>query len=384
MILQGAFQESYAISRGTKCKQHLFSLSLNPPKNEDVSKKDFEKAISKTENRLGLQDQPRAIVFHEKYGDDGELRRHAHAVWCRIDAENMRAVQLSYSKNKLQEVSRELYIEHGWTMPRGHLNPELTDRRNFSLAEWQQAKRVGKDPKEEKVRFQNTWAVSDFRQALSNALQEQGYILAKEDRRGFVAVDHDGEVYSLSRWVGVKAKQVREKLGDAKELPNVEAAHEQAAKIVADRLQQIRIEQAEKHRKEQIAENERQEKAKQEQTKSQAQLINEQRERRTSEEEARQARFRTGFWGFWDRVTGTHKRTTEQNQREILEAKKRDDVETAKLRQQQLQQEQKRREAAAKERSEYIEQQRELRRDTQTLNRSPSRQMQHDGPAPER
>ena len=30
--LDGAFQETYAISRGTKCKQFLFSLSLNPPK----------------------------------------------------------------------------------------------------------------------------------------------------------------------------------------------------------------------------------------------------------------------------------------------------------------------------------------------------------------
>jgi hypothetical protein len=29
--LLGAFQESHAISRGTKCKQHLFSLALNPP-----------------------------------------------------------------------------------------------------------------------------------------------------------------------------------------------------------------------------------------------------------------------------------------------------------------------------------------------------------------
>lgn len=29
--LVSAFNESYAMSRATKCKQHLFSLSLNPP-----------------------------------------------------------------------------------------------------------------------------------------------------------------------------------------------------------------------------------------------------------------------------------------------------------------------------------------------------------------
>ncbi len=107
--LHGAFQESYALSRGTKCKQHLFSLSLNPPPDERVDIAVFEEAVDRIEERLGLTGQPRAIVFHEKNG-----RRHAHAVWSRIDSEQMKAVQLSHSKTKLQEVARELYIERGW------------------------------------------------------------------------------------------------------------------------------------------------------------------------------------------------------------------------------------------------------------------------------
>jgi hypothetical protein len=35
--LQGAFHEAYAASRGTRCQQFLFSLSLNPPENEYTS-----------------------------------------------------------------------------------------------------------------------------------------------------------------------------------------------------------------------------------------------------------------------------------------------------------------------------------------------------------
>jgi len=58
--------------------------------------------------RLGLTDQPRVIVFHEKNG-----RRHAHAAWSRIDSNEMKAIPLSYDHPKLQEVSRELHIEHG-------------------------------------------------------------------------------------------------------------------------------------------------------------------------------------------------------------------------------------------------------------------------------
>ena len=62
--LASAFQESYAMSRATKCKQHLYSLSLNPPKDAEISSADFESAVDRAERALGLQGQPRAIVFH--------------------------------------------------------------------------------------------------------------------------------------------------------------------------------------------------------------------------------------------------------------------------------------------------------------------------------
>ena len=212
--LASAFQESYAISRGTACKQHLYSLSLNPPKEETVPPEVFENAVSRAEERLGLQDQPRAIVFHEKRGRDGEVRRHAHAVWCRIDPDSMTAVHLSYDRRKLQDVGRELFIEHGWKMPRGFTQPEGRDPRNFSLEEWQQAKRAKKDPKRLKAMFQDCWAISDSQGSFAHALNEQGYILARGDRRGTVAVDYKGEVYAISRWVGIKAKQVRSRVGD--------------------------------------------------------------------------------------------------------------------------------------------------------------------------
>lgn len=84
--LRGAFAEAEAISRATRARQYLFSLSLNPPSDASVSVKQFEQAIDRIEQRLGLGGQPRAIVFHEKEG-----RRHAHCVWSRIDAETMTA-----------------------------------------------------------------------------------------------------------------------------------------------------------------------------------------------------------------------------------------------------------------------------------------------------
>lgn len=76
--LISAFKETHAISQATKCSQYLYSLSINPPPDKKASIEDFEDAIARVEVKLGLTGQPRAIVFHEKFGDDGKLRRHAH------------------------------------------------------------------------------------------------------------------------------------------------------------------------------------------------------------------------------------------------------------------------------------------------------------------
>jgi len=100
--LPSAFQEVHAVSKGTRAKQYLFSLSLNPPLNEKVPIEVFEAAVEHIEQRLGLDDQPRAIVFHEKEG-----RRHAHAVWSRIDSTKMKAINLPHYKLKLRDVARE-------------------------------------------------------------------------------------------------------------------------------------------------------------------------------------------------------------------------------------------------------------------------------------
>lgn len=162
-----AFHEAYAISRGTKCKQFLFSLSLSPPSDKVVSVKAFERAIGTIEARLGLAGQPRAIVFHEKNG-----RRHAHCVWSRIDPRTMRARQMGHFKLKLVELSRELYLEHGWTLP-GGLNREQKRRDNFSLAEGQQAKRIGRDPARLKQIFKDCWDSSDSSHSFQLALKQR-------------------------------------------------------------------------------------------------------------------------------------------------------------------------------------------------------------------
>ena len=176
--LHGAMKEAHAISRGTKrCRQFLFSLSLNPPERENVPVRAFEDAIAQVENKLGLSGQPRAVVFHEK-----EARRHCHAVWLRVDTSRMRAINLPHFKSKLRDQSRDLFLENGWKLPKGLTDKKQRDASNFTLPEWQQSKRTGLDPKTMKALLQGCWNKSDDLKSFQVALEEQDFVLAKGDR----------------------------------------------------------------------------------------------------------------------------------------------------------------------------------------------------------
>lgn len=329
--LDGAFQESYAISRGTQCKQFLFSLSLNPPKGAEVSDEQFMTAISRAEAKLDLTDQPRAIVYHEKRGADGKMRRHAHAVWSRIDIEEMKAVPLPHSKRKLQDVARDLYLEHGWTMPQGLAVSGARDPRNFSLAEWQQAKRIKKDPRTIKAAFQDAWAISDSKPAFTHALQERGYWLAKGDKRGYVAVDRHGEVHNIAKRVGIKTKAVRERLGDIETLPSVAETKIEIARAMRAKMEAFQREVAEREEREkQDTETRRAALKAQQETQRKARAETAQR-RAQDEERARQSQLRTGIAGLWDRLRGERKRQVERNQLDEQVAQQRDTTERQQI-----------------------------------------------------
>ncbi|SDR67484.1 relaxase/mobilization nuclease domain-containing protein [Erythrobacter sp. HL-111] len=229
--LHGAFLEAEAAAKGTKCKQHFFSVSLSPPETENVRPEVFELAARRIEKEMGLERQPMALVFHEKEG-----RRHAHAVWSRIDTENMRAINLPHFKRKLNEISRGLFLEHGWNLPDGYKRGQ--DGRNhrsplnFTLAEWQQARRAGKSAADIKATFQECWNGAKDVTAFKRQLEERGYYLAQGDRRGFVAVDVQGEVYAIPRMIGQKTKAVKERLGDPSTLPSVDETKARVAELM--------------------------------------------------------------------------------------------------------------------------------------------------------
>lgn len=323
--LHGALAEAYAVSKGTKCKQFMFSLSLNPPKGATVGEAGFEKAADAAERALGLEGQPRAIVFHEKEG-----RIHAHVVWSRIDAATMRAVNLPHFKRKLTGLSRELFLEHGWTLPDGLRVGRGKSPLNFTLAEWQQAKRLGRDPREIKDVFRDAWEKSDSLKALGNALAERGYFIAQGDR-GFVAVDTDGEVYALAKWAGVKVREARAKLGEAAGLPHFEAVKAEMAKLVTAKLKSFVDEVRAKHLFQLSAQREKANAMREAHALERARLAEKQAERWAQETQERADRFRAGLRGLLDNITGRARTMRILNEEEALRGMLRDRAQRDRL-----------------------------------------------------
>ncbi len=319
--VDGAFQEIEALSKATRCKKFLFSLSMSPPKSADCSDKDFEKAIAQAEKTLGLHNQPRVVVFHEK-GDHRD--RHAHVVWSRINVDEMKAIPLPYNRMKMREVSRDLFIQHGWDVPRGLINREERDPLNYTLEEYQHAKRIGKDARQIKQDLQDAWALSDGPAAFQHALKERGFRLAEGDRRSFVAVDTQGEVFSLPKQIGVKTKAVRERLGKDIKLENVDDTKAAIARDMGNKMSEYdaqlqarneqRKEDAALHRKELV----------ERQGAERARINQEQQARRISETQARQSKFNHGLKGLWDWMRGENARIKQKNELEAERSRERD------------------------------------------------------------
>lgn len=309
--VMGALNEAYAVSKGTKCRKFLYSLSANPPPDKNVSTDDLVAMIDEAEERLGLSGQPRVIVIHEKEG-----RRHAHSVWSRVNTAEMKAVQMSFDHRILTQLTRDIVIERGWKLHDGLIDKRLRDPLSFNLAQWQQAKRIGKDPRAIKAALQDAWAISDSKVALEHALQERGFKLAQGDTGRPVVIDHQLEVYALARWANQKTKAVRARVGDMDSLPNVyETKAQIRSEMVAmtDRLQDdvsLRAKAAqdrfEVRRKALVTKQQAERKA----------LTEAQERRRIAANKERQARFNRGLSGIWDRLRGEHARIRKQNERE--------------------------------------------------------------------
>ena len=224
--LHGALREMEAVASACpNCKKPFYHASINTRADERLTPEQRMELIDRLEKELGLTGQPRAVVVHEKEG-----REHCHVVWSRIDLEKMRTISDSHNYRTHELVARGLEREFGHERVQGaHIERDGQERpeRTPSHKEMQQAARTGVSPKEAQELIAGVWRSTDSGRAFQAGLEDKGWLLARGDRRDFVAVDPKGGAHSLSRRIeGATAKDVRARLADLdpRRLPSVAEA----------------------------------------------------------------------------------------------------------------------------------------------------------------
>jgi hypothetical protein len=227
--LEAALLDMEAMAKGTNCTNYFYLASLNPRPEERLTDEQWKQAADILERHLGFEGQPRAIVEHNKEG-----RVHRHVAWSRIDADTMTALSDSLTYRKHEAAAREIETELG-LKPVGSVLVKDRDvsrpERHAKDFETFRGSRTGLSPEQVQEEVTALWFKSDSGASFRAALEGQGYILCRGDRRDFCIVDPAGDVHSLARRIsGVRAAELRERMVDIDKaiLPSVEQASAQA------------------------------------------------------------------------------------------------------------------------------------------------------------
>ena len=256
--LEEALRDWQTLSEGTRGTKGLYHVNIDPAEGYVMSLEQWQQCVEVLETELGFDGQPRAVVMHQKHG-----RQHLHVVWARTDIDTMtlRSDSMNYLAHERASQAMELEFGHE-PVPGKHAKRDREKQPEFpnaavNHAEWQQAERTGIDPADRKDQITALKQASDSPQAFMRALEEQGYILARGDRRDFVLVDEAGEVYSLRRQIhGMKAADLRAYMTglDPESLPTVEQAAQLQQMIQDARKKEAEKQAAEKQAAEKQAE----------------------------------------------------------------------------------------------------------------------------------
>jgi len=232
--LSKAVDDWKAHAHGTNTEKPLYHAWIRPSDTDrELSREEWRKAVELFERELGLEGQPRAVVYH--HGEGQGEQGHIHLVYSRIKDGKALSDSWNYIRHEKAraEIERALNLEHVYSP---HLDRNEPRRaQSFGHSEKEQGKRLNIDPKAIKAEVSAIYQSADSGRAFVAALDAAGYTLAQGDKRGLVILDQAGGVHSLSRMAGAKVAALRDRLADypLEGLPTVEQAREQAAKRAA-------------------------------------------------------------------------------------------------------------------------------------------------------
>jgi hypothetical protein len=222
--LRGALCEMDDLASASRCEKHLYHANINTHPHERLSPEQWRLCADRLGTELGFSERhQRVVVLHEKYGQDGTLRQHAHVVWNRVDGDSLKAVHMGWSFRDHERAARllERQLSHR-VVPGPHIDPDSLDVRREPLERLPPA-----GMEQVKAELTAAWQQTDSGRTWAAAIEDMGYVLARGDRRDFVVIDSGGEAHSPRRRVeGVKAKDIKARLSDIdpETLPTVKEA----------------------------------------------------------------------------------------------------------------------------------------------------------------
>lgn len=207
--IRGAFADLQNIAALTKAEKPFFHAHIRLPDDERLTREQWLVVADRMEKALGFAGQSRAVAFHrsDTHGD------HLHVAWNRIDLDTMKAIDPGLFALKMRDEARKLEVEFGL---RRLSNEPRADRltKAAKQGEFEQAQRLNTDLDALRNGIRQAWNASDNGPSLAAALEQQGMILARGDRRDFVVIDAAGGEHALGKRVcGVTAGEVRQRLG---------------------------------------------------------------------------------------------------------------------------------------------------------------------------
>jgi hypothetical protein len=224
--LKDALLEMQEDARHTRCENFFYQANFNPASNERLTEEQWQRAFEIFEKHRGIPPgQARVVYEHEKEG-----RVHRHVIWSRIDLETMKAwpdrLDAKICHAASREIAAELGLQHAPSPYDKDREGERPKRAPKSY-EMFRGLRSGLDPREIKAEVTRMYRESRDAAEFVERLRQQGYGLARGDRRDFCIIDSAGDAHSLARRIdGVNARQLRAFLKDIdlNALPGVEKA----------------------------------------------------------------------------------------------------------------------------------------------------------------
>jgi|GEM_PF-3139456 len=197
----------------TKAQKGMYIAALNPEEGETLTPDQWKEAVDILEKQLGLDNQPRTVVLHEKKG-----REHVHVVWQRTDLEHERVVDDEDNYAAHERASREIEKKFDLAITKGvHTRDKATEPRPDRASkqkDHQQADRKGYDLDELKAEINQAFEEAEHGMGFIKKLEEMGCYLARGDKKNiFMIVPPEGGALKLSSTLkGISANEWKAKL----------------------------------------------------------------------------------------------------------------------------------------------------------------------------